>query len=227
MIVEDEQHTTRLLKSYISQIDKLELLSSFTSPVDLLNSGLLDQVQIIYLDIQMPGMTGIDFLKLKPLDCEVIMITAYHDFAIEGFELNVTDYLLKPVELPRFVKATQKAIQQIQLKSSNTQPDTFSEYITLKVDKKLIRVTVEDILYVQSDWNYLLVHTNNDKYMILSTMKSIEAELDSHDFFRIHKSFLVNMKKAKSIEGNMLEVMNGTKLPISRNFRQEVLKRFS
>ena len=226
VVVEDEQHSARLIENYISQINQLEWIGSFVTPIELLNFERLDEVQIIYLDIQMPGMTGTDFLKSKPIDAEIIFTTAYSQFALEGFELNATDYLLKPVELPRFIKATQKAIKQIELKASSSKSlDNLPEHITLKTNKKLVKVFVNDIVYVQSDWNYIHVYTTQNKYMVLSTMKGIENKLAPFDFIRIHKSFLINFQNFKSIEGNMVELIGEVKLHVSRNYKQELIER--
>ncbi|MCG8331279.1 MAG: LytTR family DNA-binding domain-containing protein [Chitinophagales bacterium] len=228
VVVEDEQHTARLIENYISQIKQLEWLGSFVTPVELLNFARIDEVQIIYLDIQMPGMTGVDFLKLKPVNAEIIFTTAYSKYALEGYELDVTDYLLKPVELPRFIKATQKAIDRIHLKSSQSNTnEKRSEYILLKVDKKLIRIAVNEIIYVQSDWNYVHVHTPQKKYMVLSTMKGMENELASYDFARIHKSFLINLHHFESIEGNLVQLKSGTRLQVSRNYKQGLMERLA
>lgn len=228
VVVEDEQHTARLMENYISQIKQLEWLGSFVTPVDLLNFARIDEVQVIYLDIQMPGMTGVDFLKLKPVNAEIIFTTAYSKYALEGYELDVTDYLLKPVELPRFIKATQKAIDRILLKSSqNNTGEKRPEYILLKVDKKLVRIAVNEIIYIQSDWNYVHVHTSQKKYMVLSTMKNIENELASYDFVRIHKSFLINLHYFESIEGNLVQLKSGTRLQVSRNYKQELMERLT
>lgn len=226
VVVEDEQHTARLMEHYIAQMKQLECLGSFVTPVELLNFERLNEVQIIYLDIQTPSMTGLEFLKSKPLNAAVIFTTAYSQYAIEGYELDVTDYLLKPVELPRFIKATQKAIERIQLKSSkNNATAPPNERILFKVDKKLVRVLVDDILYVQSDWNYVYVHTTKNKHMVLSTMKSMESELAPYNFIRIHKSFLINLKHFESIEGNMVQLSGGAKLHVSRNYKQGLIER--
>jgi DNA-binding LytR/AlgR family response regulator len=226
VIVEDEQHTALLMENYIAQMKQLECIGTFVSPLELLSFERLEAVQIIYLDIQMPDMTGVDFLKLKPLNAEVILTTAYSKYAIEGYELNVTDYLLKPIKLPRFVKATQKAIDQIRLKtpqkSTSIPPD---EHLLLKVDKKLVRVEVNEMLYVQSDWNYVYVHIDQKRYMVLGSLKSMIKELEPYNFIRIHKSFLINLKHFKSIEGNMVELSNGVKLHVSRNYKQGLLER--
>jgi DNA-binding LytR/AlgR family response regulator len=213
------------MENYVAQLNQLELLGSFISPIELLNFDQLNEIQIVYLDIQMPGITGIDFLKSKSINAEVIFTTAYPQYAIEGYELDVIDYLLKPVELPRFIKATQKAIEQIELKSSKQSIATPPEYIMLKVDKKLVRIKVDDIIYVQSDWNYVHVYTTQKKYMILSTMKGIVNELAPYDFVRIHKSYLINLTHFESIEGNLVQLHAVEKLPVSRNHRMDLMNR--
>lgn len=223
IIVEDEQYTTLLMENYVSQMKNLELLGTFVSPLDVLSFDRLDEVQIIYLDIQMPGMTGVEFLKSKAIEAEIIFTTAYSKYAIEGYELNITDYLLKPVEFPRFVKATQKAIEKIRLKAQAPQSPSTPANITLKVDKKLVRVSVEDIIFVQSDWNYIHVYTHDKKYMVLRTMKAIERMLEPFNFVRIHKSYLINFDQLISLEGNMVEMFGNHRIQVSRNYKLGLL----
>ena len=222
VIVEDEVHNTRLLESYISQIDRLHHIGSFTNAIDLMNFQRLEEVQIIYLDIQMPTMTGLEFLRSQTVQSEVIIITAYSEYALEGYDLNITDYLLKPVELSRFVKATQKALENLRLQESNPQPSK-DAHLMLKVDKKLVKVIIKDILYVQSDWNYVYVHTLKQRHMVLSTMKGIEQLLSEHKFIRIHKSYLINMDHFEFVEGAMAKV-GGSELPVSRKYRNQLME---
>ncbi len=225
VIIEDEQHTTRLMENYVSQIQQLECLGSFITPLELLEFDRREEVQIIYLDIQTPGMTGLDFLKIKPPQAEVIFTTAYSQYAIEGYDLDVTDYLLKPVEFPRFYKATQKAIKQIELNQVHKQksiPET--GFIMLKVDKKLVRIKINDIIYVQSDWNYVHVYTAKKRYVVLSSMKSIETTLNTRNFFRIHRSYLINLKHFEYIEGNMVKLHGVNPIPVSRNIKDKLIK---
>lgn len=222
VIIEDEQHTTRLMEDYVSKVAKLELLGSFVSPIDFMNYERSSEVQLIYLDINLPGMTGLDFLHSIDVNAEVIFTTAYSEYAIQGYELNVTDYLVKPVEFSRFLKATNKAIGLINLKRGNI--NTRSEgYIMLKVDKKLMKFVISDIIYIQSDWNYIYVHTKEGKFMVLSTMKGIEEMLSKYNFIRIHKSYLINLDYFEFIEGNQVQV-GGVKLQVSRNYKNDLLE---
>ena len=228
VVVEDEQHTARLMEQYISQMEQLDLEGIFISPLELMNHSSLNEIDIIFLDIQTPNMTGIEFLKSLPVTSQVILTTAYPDYALEGYELNITDYLLKPVDFPRFVKAVNKAIEQITLKAGSEQVSvpaeqkSLSKFLMLKVDKKLARVNMDDIIYIKSDWNYLHFYTLKDKYVVLGTMKKIEAKLSEFQFVRIHKSYLINYDFFEYIEGNMVQV-NGIKLQVSRNYKQDLI----
>lgn len=226
VVIEDEEHTTKLMENYISQVDQLEWLGSFVSPVEFFNFDRMNEVQMIYLDIQMPNITGVEFLKLKPINAEVIFTTAYSEYAMEGYELNVTDYLLKPVEFSRFFKATQKAIEQIKLKTLAQSPKRADQvdFIMLKVDKKLIKVLIDEIIYVQSDWNYIYVFTKHQKLMVLRTMKGIVKDLSAYRFIRIHKSYLINLDHFKSIEGNMVQLQGNVELQVSRNHKSELME---
>jgi DNA-binding LytR/AlgR family response regulator len=224
VIIEDEQHTSRLMEDYVSKIKQLELMGTFISPISLLNYDKLDEIQLIYLDIQMPEMTGIDFLKSIPTNAEIILTTAYSEYALQGYELNVTDYLLKPVELGRFIAATNKAIENIKLKQLRDTKSGDDEYIIVKVDKKHVKINIKDIVYIQSDWNYMNIYTTKEKHMVLGTLKSIEETLSAKNFVRIHKSYLINLSHVEFIEGNQVQ-LNGIKLQISRNYKNTLLER--
>ena len=223
VIVEDEDHSRMLIEDYISKVATLELIGSFTSPIDLLNFTNLDDVQIIYLDIQMPDMTGIEFLKTIPVNAEVIFTTAYSDYALEGYSLNVTDYLLKPVELSRFMQATHKASDNIQIKKKKK---IFGkeDCIVLKVDKKLVKVSVNDIIYIQSNWDYVHIMMRKKKYIVHSTMKNVEDLLSKYQFIRIHKSYLINANLIDFMEGNVI-VVQGKRLPVSRRCKDNLMKK--
>ena len=223
VIIEDEEPNKRLLENYIEQIDSLKLIGSFNSPIEFVSSGNLTNVQILYLDIQMPEMTGIEFLRAIPTDAEVIFTTAYPDFALQGYELNVTDYLLKPIEFDRFLRATNKAMSNIKLKKDATNIIEEQEYIFFKADKRLIRMAIKDIVYIKADWNYVHVVTKKSKVMVLSTMKSIEDDLSNSNFVRIHKSFIINLDYFEFIEGNRVSV-NGEYLQVSRGYKVDLMK---
>ncbi|MCL3779498.1 response regulator transcription factor [Prolixibacteraceae bacterium JC049] len=222
IIVEDEQPNMRLLESYVSELEQLELIGTFVSPLQLLNSDALRDAQIIFLDIQMPAMTGIEFLKSIPVDAQVIITTAYTEYALQGYELNVTDYLLKPIEFLRFVQATQKAIDQLKLLDGveESKPEA---HIMLKVDKKLMKFQLRDIVYVMSDWNYIHVFTQKGKHVVLSSMKAMERQLNGNNFCRVHQSYLVNMDYFEFIEGNQISV-GGSLIQVSRRYKEQLMK---
>lgn len=223
VIVEDEQHNMRLIQKYVGQINRLELVGSYVSPLEMINAEVLEETQIIYLDIQTPGMTGIDFLKSFPVQAEIILITAYGQYALDGYELNITDYLLKPVEFPRFLSATNKAISRIETAKRLSMLDD-DKFIMLKVDKRLVRVSIGDIVYIKSDWNYMHVHLRNMKYVVLGTLSDMEQDLQQHNFVRIHKSYLINICHLDYVEGNQVQIA-GEKLQISRGYKTEFLRR--
>jgi DNA-binding LytR/AlgR family response regulator len=221
IIVEDEQHTSRLLEKYVEQIDRIHCVGVFENPLEFINFPNLDSVDIIFMDIQMPGMTGIDILKNISLSAKVILITAYSEFALESYDLNVTDYLLKPVAFPRFVQAVNKAIDQLSADSIKNYSENLN--LVLKVDKKYVKVPLRDIMYVQSDWNYVYVHTTNDKLMILSTLKNFETKLTGGKFIKIHKSYIINYSYFKSLEGNLVTLTNEEILPVSRSYKPNLM----
>lgn len=223
VIVEDEQHTARLMEDYLSKMSQLELLGVFVSPIELLNFPQLESVQIIYLDIQTPEMTGLEFLKSIPVTAEVIITTAYPEYALDGYELNVIDYLLKPVKLSRFITATTKAVAQIKLKQlGESKPE--EEYLFIKVDKQQIKVYTKDIVYLKADWNYVHIFTTTDKFMVHSTFKHYTEILTKLDFAIIHKSYLINLAFFESILGNQVQV-NGITLQVSRTYKDELIRR--
>ena len=153
---------------------------------------------------------------------KIILTTAYSEYAIEGYELDVIDYLLKPIGFSRFVKATNKAIDSISMSQIKGDAANASDFLMLRVDKKVIKVFIKDITHIESDWNYVHVHTTTSKMMVLSTMKGIEEKLSAYNFIRIHKSFIINFDFFESLEGNLVQV-NGNKLIVSRNYKEALI----
>lgn len=228
IIIEDEAMATKLLTSYIDKMDELELVATYDSPVDFIavQSGL--DYDIIFLDIMMPEMTGMELLRTFPLHCEVIITSASPDFALDCYPLKVSDYLLKPFRLERFMDACQGAINRIRLKKQAVDKGEASPriHMLVKVDKRLVKIKIADILYVEAAWEYAKIFTKGQTLMILTQIKSLEKELEESSFFRIHRSYLINMDHVDYIEGNMI-CINKTKLPVSRNYRTELLKRLN
>jgi DNA-binding LytR/AlgR family response regulator len=177
----------------------------------------------------MPQLTGIDFLKTLTKPPLVIFTTAYDNYAIEGFELNALDYLLKPISLERFMKAVNKAMDQLELQRKDAAGSgemEVEDYIFVKADKKLVKINYNDILYIEGLKDYVIIRMNTSRVITLQTMKSLEEKLPQQMFKRIHRSYIINLNKIKAIIGNMVEVIEKNQpkhLPIGKNYREELL----
>ncbi|MEK7254835.1 MAG: LytTR family DNA-binding domain-containing protein, partial [Bacteroidota bacterium] len=189
------------------------------------------EVDLMFLDIQMPQLTGVEFLKTLTDPPLVIFTTAYSNYAIEGFELNAIDYLLKPISLERFMKAANKAIEQIELRRKETAGHVEfggnEEFIFVKADKKFVKVKFSEVLYIEGLKDYVIIRMEKGRVITLQTMKSLEDKLPSRYFRRIHRSYIVNIDKVEAILGNMVEVMEKGQpkhLPIGKNYRDELLE---
>jgi len=210
IIVDDEQHAIDVLEHYVKQIPSLQLLASFTNPLQALQLLNREKVDLLFLDIQMPEISGLDFTRAIRGRSKVILTTAYSEFVSEGFELEVEDYLLKPIPFPRFIKA----IQRIQSTSSPVDPSTpdtlIDDYFFVKTELKgkMLRINFKDIDYIESMKNYVAIHHNGMKTMALLTMKDLEERLPAAWFLRIHRSFIIAMDKITAIEGNTVLLRN-------------------
>lgn len=223
VIIDDEPLAREGLSNYVREVDFLHLAGTCTNPIELL--ALLDQqpVDLIFLDIQMPKMNGIDFLKITREPPLVVITTAYPSFAIEGFQLNVLDYLLKPITFERFVKAACKARDYQALVQRPSPAAGRQEYVFIKCGNKYEKIYPGDILFVEGMQNYVTIFTVKGKYVTLLNLKDIEQELSGADFVRVHKSFLVAASRIDTIEGN--EIFIGEhRIPISRQLREGVLQ---
>jgi DNA-binding LytR/AlgR family response regulator len=241
IVVDDERLARTLLENFISKIPQLELIEKCKSPIEAINCLRREPIDLMFLDIQMPDLTGIEFLRtvkrIKPL---VIFTTAYSDFALEGYRLNITDYLLKPFSFKRFVESVEKAAEQIQLlrianaiqeqKNSNAIPimptpsttEIIKDYILIKAAHKIHKVKFEDIIYLQSMREYVAFHTKHERILALHSLKKLENELPADLFIRIHKSYTVPIHKVTSLEGNLI-CLNNEKLPIGSSYKDEVM----
>lgn len=233
IIVDDEPLAQDVLETYVEKIPELKLVGKCSNALEANEALKQQQVDLMFLDIQMPQLTGIDFLKTLTDPPLVIFTTAYPNYAVEGFELNALDYLLKPISLERFMKAVNKAVAQIELKQKGTQGGSASAtaeedpgYIFVKADKKLVKVNYEDILYIEGLKDYVIIRQEKTRVITLQTMKSLEDKLPVALFKRIHRSYIVNIGKIEAVIGNMVEIMEKGKakhLPIGKNYRDELL----
>lgn len=226
IIVDDEPLAQEVIETYVSKFPALKLIAKCGNAVeafDVLNSNNID---LMFLDIQMPQISGIDFLKTLSNPPQVIFTTAYSEYAMDGYELNVVDYLLKPISLDRFAKAVNKAIaKEQQIQESEPSIATNSEtadYIFVKADKKLIKIRFDQINYIEGLKDYVILHTPNGRIVTLQTMKSLEIKLPSDIFMRVHRSFIVNMANISIIEGNTVQIEKKI-IPIGKNYKDILL----
>jgi DNA-binding LytR/AlgR family response regulator len=235
IIVDDEPLAQDVLETYISKFPELNLVRKCSNALEANEVLKHEDVDLMFLDIQMPQLTGIDFLKTLNKPPLVIFTTAYPNYALEGFELNALDYLLKPISLERFIKAVNKAIEQVELLKKDKVVPTVSkntaegeaevDYIFVKADKKLVKVNYNDIIYIEGLKDYVIIRMEAQRVITLQTMKSLEDKLPSSRFKRIHRSYIINVAKINAIVGNMVEVMEKNvpkHLPIGKNYRDEL-----
>lgn len=222
IIVDDEPLARKQIETYVGRVPFLKLVGTARNPAiaqGILQSELVD---LIFLDIQMPQMNGIDFLKSSDIFQQVIFITAFPEYAIEGFELEVTDYLMKPVTFDRFLKGSKKALAKVSgsqtIKSINDKPG----FLYVKCNQRFEKIWVDDILYIESMLNYINIIAKNRKFTVYSSLKAIETSLPQDKFIRIHKSYMVAIHHITAIDGHQIHVAGHT-LPVSRSNKQAVL----
>ena len=227
IIIDDEPLARKGLKEYIADVDFLELAGEFDSPLKATDALSRQQIHLLFLDIHMPKISGIDFLRTLQHPPLVIFTTAYPQYAVEGFDLSVLDYLLKPISFDRFFKAVMKAKEHYEHRQpgpAQVHTELKDDYIFIKADNKLVKLAYNDIVFVEALQNYVAIHTADKKFITYLTFKSIEESLPADKFIKVHKSYLVAIAKIASIEGN--EIIAGTHhIPISRNLKDEVMER--
>ncbi len=225
IIVDDEPLAIEIVESYVSKTDQLELVGTFRNAVQAFAFLQQNQVDLIFLDIQMPRLSGIDFLKTIKNPPKVIFTTAYRDYALEGFELEVVDYLLKPIPFERFLKAIGKVMQQpnaAALPSVSKTENTSEDYVYFKVDKKMIKTKMTDVLYIESIKDYVKVKTKEKEIVTQQKISYLEESLP-RQFLRIHRSFIINVDKIDAYSATDVEI--GThNIPIGRNYKTDVMK---
>jgi len=222
IIVDDEPVARKILHEFVDQVPFIDLQGKFENAMKAEMFLKSNAVDIIFLDIEMPKVSGLQLLQKLNVESMVILTTAFPQYALEGYELDIIDYLLKPFALSRFLKAVQKAKDFHEMKT-RTAGGPQSSYIFIKSDKRIEKIELSDILYAESVGNYVSVYTENKRIMAYLTMKSLESQLPSDDFIKIHQSYLVNCSKIEAIEGNEIKI-GGKSLPISRNYREMVMK---
>ena len=216
IIIDDEELARTLLKSYIDKVDFLELVDDFENPIEAMQVLKENAIDLVFLDIQMPELKGTDFAKMIDPKTKVIFTTAYSEYALEGFELNALDYLLKPITFERFLTAVNK----VKVEADSIQLD---DTITVKSGYDLFKVKFEDILYIESDSEYVNFYTSGKKIMSHQSLKSLENSLPKFLFMRVHRSYIVNKIKVTGLKGRDL-IIADTLIPVSDSYFSDVKK---
>jgi len=223
IIIDDEPIARKVLQEFIGDIEFLELTGQAENPLKAMSLLGENDIDIVFLDVNMPKINGIEFLKNSKINAGIIMTTAYADYAVEAYGLDVLDYLLKPIAFERFLKACNKAKDIAESKSPiiPKQPNQ-NDHFFIKCDNQIEKVFYHDLLYAEAMLNYVMLYTTTKKMMVYITIKSLEEQLPADIFIKVHKSFIVNSGKIKSIEGNILNIGNA-KITISQNLKEAVL----
>jgi len=227
VIIDDEPLARKGLREYISEVDFLELVGEFEHPLKAMPKLNEGEIQLLFLDIQMPKLNGIELLRALPDPPPVIFTTAFPQYAIDGFELNALDYLVKPISFERFLKAVLKAQEYYEIRQKNAageKREGMDDFFFIKADNKLIKIMYEDILFAEALQNYVIIQTTAKKYITYLTFKSVEDYLPREKFIKCHKSYIIAASKITSIEGNDIAIGNHH-IPISRNNKDEVMER--
>lgn len=227
VVVDDEPLAQEGMANYVREVDFLNLIGVCENPVQLM--AMLDQnkVDLIFLDIHMPKMSGIDFLKAISDPPIVMITTAFPNFAIESFQLSVLDYMVKPITFERFFAAAVKAKDYHKLLSaarSDSKKESLTDYFFVKCGNKYEKILFDDILFIEGLQNYVVIHTDKSRYTTLLTLKNLEEKLDHQSFLRVHKSFIVAIDKVDGLEGHEIFIKS-ERIPIGRNQRDVVMER--
>ena len=225
IIIDDEPPALRVLEKFIQQLKEVRLIASSSKPIEALDLIREHQPDIIFLDIQMPDLTGIQLSKLIGYDASIIFTTAYAQFAVEGFQVSAVDYLLKPIAFPRFLEAVEKVKIKNSFKKQNIKT-TPEDYFFVKTDgkNKFAKVKLSEILYVESIKNYVIIHTENEQLVTYNTLKSMQESLPRRKFIKIHKSYIIALDKVEKTESYTVWV-NGNDLPLGDTYKRAFFKK--
>lgn len=238
LAVDDEAYAVKIIADYINKVPFLELAGTTTSAIEALALVQQGGIDLVFLDIQMPDLTGMQFLKLCGSKCKVILTTAYPEYALEGYEHDVIDYLLKPVAFDRFLKAAQKAFNQLQPANPTPAPPLptpqpmlpvpeapLPNYMFIKGESKnkFLKVSYDDILYIEGLKNYVSVFMPSERIVTYQTLRDLEMQLPQPPFYRVHKSYIVSVNKIRMIDGHTIYI-HDTAIPIGETYRDEFYK---
>lgn len=223
--IDDEPLALNIIKDFCSKIDFLNLEGTYTSAIDAIQIINYKRIDLIFVDIQMPNITGLEFIKSLKNPPLIILTTAYTEHALEGYTLNVLDYLVKPIPFDRFFQAVNKAYELYCLKNKPTQvvsetieSSTRADYMLVRVEYSTVKVNFSDILYIEGIKDYVKIKLDRKQYLTKSTMKNMEEKLPSDNFIRVHKSYIISISAIEKIENNRI-VFGETRIPIGNNYK--------
>lgn len=228
MAVDDEPLALELISEYIEQTPELELIGTSLDPAGVKHAVLDLGIDLLFLDVQMPGMTGIEVVKQIHGSCDIILTTAFPQYALDGFELEVTDYLLKPIAYDRFSRAIQKILDRKKLEiraEAETEVDAEPDHFFVKTDLKMQRIDFDEVLYVEGLKDYISIYTYSGRVVTLQAMKRMDEFLPTKRFMRVHRSYIVAIDKIQQIEKNRI-VIEGQEIPIGETYKEAFQKKF-
>ena len=225
VLVDDEPLAIKVLQNYFINFPDFEIVSTFNDALEALDFINNNTVHAVFLDINMPMMTGFELISLIENKIKIIITTAFREFAAESYDLEVLDYLVKPIPLPRFIKCINKITAEFNLRNNiKIENGRIDSHIFIKVDKKMVKINIEEVLFVEGMKEYIKVVTIDKTYITHKSLTSLSEELPLDRFLRIHKSYTIAIDKVKFIEGNRIQILSYT-IPISRNYSKEVKSR--
>ncbi|WP_396147816.1 LytR/AlgR family response regulator transcription factor [Flavobacterium sp.] len=231
IVVDDEPIAQQILENYISQIEALHLVGKCSNAFEALNILHCEKIDVLFLDVKMPSLSGLDMLKTLQNPPRVILTTAFSEFGVESYEYGISDYLLKPIAFERFLKAVNKILirknEELSTERIENKAEMESTFIFFKADKKIHKYYFADILFIEGSGNYVKINTQNEKpLMVLDKLTELQEKLPTKQFIRIHKSFIVNISHIQKIDGNMINIKDKV-IPISATFKpnlEELIK---
>jgi DNA-binding LytR/AlgR family response regulator len=227
LIVDDEPVAREILESHLAKIDAVNVVAGCKNAIEAFHYINAEKIDLIFLDINMPEISGLSFAKSINRNIKIIFTTAYREYAVDGFDLQAVDYLLKPISFERLLQSINKYFEEnVVVENVFTKeivPER-SDFIFVRSDRKMIKISIPDILYIESLADYIKIHLPNNTVITRETMSSIEAKLPQQDFFRVHRSFVVSIAAIESFTNEYIEI-NRKQIPISRSYKKEVLER--
>lgn len=219
IIIDDEPLAIKVVSNYLVEFQNFNLVGTFNNPLESIGVIKGNDIDVIFLDINMPKMNGLEFIRNLDIKTNVVITTAYREHAIESYDLDVLDYLVKPIPFSRFLKTINKITQKVHLLRGYKKSDEVNEegFIFFRVDKKLVKIKFDEILYIESLKDYIKIFTSTGNYLVHKSLTSVTEELPSDNFLRIHRSYTIAIDKVVSVEGNLVEIAS-KRIPIGRKY---------